>query len=559
MEIKRLDGNLFKTLVINGAANLRANYQIVDSLNVFPVPDGDTGTNMKMTIEGGVSEIAAVENVNIFEVSKKLSRGMLMGARGNSGVILSQLFRGLSKGFENLVSVNAISLAEAFASGVKQAYKAVVTPVEGTILTVAREASEKMSLIANSRMSINEFFREYISEAKRSLENTPNLLPVLKEAGVVDSGGTGYVYIIEGMQKALEGEIINDDNLESASHFVQFEVANNEKVEFGYCTEFLVDLTKVGDPNTFDEKVLLDRIEPLGNSIVLLKDENIIKTHIHTLTPGQVLNIAQEYGEFIKIKVENMTLQHSELEEIKHVEEGTCACGSVHHKPVEKPEIRSKYSIVSVATGEGLINTFKDMGVDYVVSGGQSMNPSTEDFINGFDTLNAENIIVFPNNKNIILAAQQAAKIYEESNIIVVNTKTIAEGFSALTMVDTSLEPEELVEELNDVISQVTSCSVTYAVRDTEVDGVKIQKNDYIGILGGKIVASCKKRTDLMKAVFKKADLEEKDMVTIIWGKDVTEKEVKELSKNLKKTYSNLEVELIEGNQEVYSYILAIE
>ena len=559
MKIMRVDGNLFKSLVINGAANLRANYQIVDSLNVFPVPDGDTGTNMKMTIEGGVNEIASMDDVNIYEISKKLSRGMLMGARGNSGVILSQLFRGLSKGFENLVSVNAISLAEAFESSVKQAYKAVVTPVEGTILTVAREASERMSLIANSRMSINEFFKEYLQEAKRSLENTPNLLPVLKEAGVVDSGGTGYVYIIEGMLKALEGEIITDDNLTSASHFVQFDVKSDEESEFGYCTEFLVDLTKVDDPENFDEKVILERIEPLGNSIVLLKDENIVKTHIHTLTPGVVLNIAQEYGEFIKIKVENMTLQHSELQEIKHVEEGSCACGEVHHKKPVKPEVRSKYSIVSVATGEGLVETFKNMGVDYVVSGGQSMNPSTEDFINGFDTLNADNIIVFPNNKNIILAANQAAKIYTESNIIVINSKTIAEGFSALTMLDISLEPDELVQEMDDAISQVLSCSVTYAVRDTEVDGIKIQKNDFIGILGGKIVATNRRRSDLMKAVFKKANLEEKDIVTIIWGKDVTEKEVNELTRSLKKNYSNLEVEVIKGDQEVYSYILAIE
>ena len=559
MKIMRVDGNLFKSLVINGAANLRANYQIVDSLNVFPVPDGDTGTNMKMTIEGGVNEIASMDDVNIYEISKKLSRGMLMGARGNSGVILSQLFRGLSKGFENLVSVNAISLAEAFESSVKQAYKAVVTPVEGTILTVAREASERMSLIANSRMSINEFFKEYLQEAKRSLENTPNLLPVLKEAGVVDSGGTGYVYIIEGMLKALEGEIITDDNLTSASHFVQFDVKSDEESEFGYCTEFLVDLTKVDDPENFDEKVILERIEPLGNSIVLLKDENIVKTHIHTLTPGVVLNIAQEYGEFIKIKVENMTLQHSELQEIKHVEEGSCACGEVHHKKPVKPEVRSKYSIVSVATGEGLVETFKNMGVDYVVSGGQSMNPSTEDFINGFDTLNADNIIVFPNNKNIILAANQAAKIYTESNIIVINSKTIAEGFSALTMLDISLEPDELVQEMDDAISQVLSCSVTYAVRDTEVDGIKIQKNDFIGILGGKIVAANRRRSDLMKAVFKKANLGEKDIVTIIWGKDVTEKEVNELTRSLKKNYSNLEVEVIKGDQEVYSYILAIE
>ena len=558
MNVKKLDGVLLKSLVINGAANLRANYQIVDSLNVFPVPDGDTGTNMKMTIEGGLNEIASLDETNIYEISKKLSRGMLMGARGNSGVILSQLFRGLSKGFEGKASVNAIGLAEAFASGVKQAYKAVMTPVEGTILTVAREASEKMSLIANSRMSIDEFFEEYLAEAKKSLANTPELLPVLKQANVVDSGGTGYVYIIEGMKMALEGNLITDDYGDREGHYVQFEVKGGDQ-EFGYCTEFLLDLTKVDNVEEFNEKTILDRIEPLGNSIVLLKDENIIKTHIHTLTPGRVLEIVQEYGEFIKVKIENMTLQHSELQEIKHVEEGECPCGEVHHKKPAKPEERSKYSIVAVASGEGLVKTFEEMGVNYVVSGGQSMNPSTEDFINGFDTLNAENIIVFPNNKNIILAAEQAAKIYTESNVIVVKTKTIAEGFSALTMVDETLEPDELVESLLDVISQVTSCSVTYAVRDTVVDDVKIQKNDFIGILGGKIVAANRRRSDLMKDVSKHANLNEKDIVTIIWGKDVPEKEVNEFSKYLKKNYSNLEIVLIKGDQEVYSYILAIE
>ena len=564
MAITKLDGTLFKTLVLNGAANLRKNYQYIDSLNVFPVPDGDTGTNMKMTIEGGVTEIATIDEKSIYEMSKKLSRGMLMGARGNSGVILSQLFRGFNKGCENLVSLNAITLAKAFAAGVTQAYKAVLKPVEGTILTVAREASEKMSLIANSKMSINEFFDEYIAEAKNSLQRTPDLLPQLKEANVVDSGGAGYICIIEGMKMALEGNMITDTTpLETFdTHIAQFNVnENTSNDEYGYCTEFLLDLSseKVGDIEAFDEQVILNRIAELGNSIVLIKDENIVKTHIHTLTPGTVLNIAQEYGEFMKLKIENMSVQHSQLQQVEHVAEGACACGEVHRKPNSKPEVRSKYAVVSVASGEGLVQTFTEMGVDYVVSGGQSMNPSTEDFINGFDTLNAENIVVFPNNKNITLAAQQAAKIYQDSNVIIIPTVTIAEGFSALTMLDLNDEPEELVENLKEVISNVTSVNVTYSIRDTKIGGIEVHKDDHIGIMNGKIVASNKKRMETLKTVFKEAKLEEKDIITIIHGKDANEKEINELSKFLKKSYSNVEVELIQGDQEVYSYIIAIE
>ena len=559
MNIMKINGQLFKALVLKGAENLKMNYQYIDSLNVFPVPDGDTGTNMRMTIENGVSEIASLDEKSIFEVSKKLSRGMLMGARGNSGVILSQLFRGMSKGLEGLTSVSAIGLAKAFSSGVQQAYKAVMTPVEGTILTVAREASEKMSLIANSKMSINEFFDEYIMEAKASLDRTPELLLPLKEAGVVDSGGAGYICIIEGMIKYLNGESLSKDFTVSSSAVHDQRISSTEEVEFGYCTEFILQLTKVEDFNTFDEKEIYDQIEPIGNSIVLVKDEDMVKVHIHTLTPGEVFNIAQKYGEFIKIKVENMTIQHNELQEVQHVEEGQCACGEVHHKAPTKPAQRSKYAVVSVATGQGLINTFKEMGVDYVVSGGQSMNPSTEDFINGFDTLNADNIIVFPNNKNIVLAAKQAAKIYKESTVWVVETKTISQGFSALTMLDLSGEPEDIMNEMKEVISNVISGSITYSIRDTKIEGITVHKDDFIGILDGKIVASNKKRVDAFKNLLKAKDITEKDIITIIYGNGVNQKEINEVTKFIEKNYSNLEVEVIEGNQEVYSYILVIE
>ena len=562
MAITMIDGELFKTLIINGASNLKVNYQYVDSLNVFPVPDGDTGTNMKMTIEGGINEISTIDDKNIYEVTKKLSRGMLMGARGNSGVILSQLFRGFSKGVKEQTKINAMGLAQAFNSGVEQAYKAVMKPAEGTILTVAREASEKMKLISYSTMPIEEFFEEYLAEAKRSLENTPNLLPVLKEAGVVDSGGAGYVCIIEGMLKALKGETITvDDNEKKDMHIAQFTVnTQTQNNEFGYCTEFLVDLDKerLGcEIAEFNEKTILDRISPLGNSIVILKDENVVKCHIHTLKPGEVLNIAQEYGEFIKLKIENMSIQHSQLQQVSS-EEAPHAQTLVEEKP-QKPELRSKYSVVAVASGEGLTATFKEMGVDYVVSGGQSMNPCTEDFIKGFDTLNADNIIVFPNNKNILLAAKQAAKIYKESNVIVIPTSSIAEGFSALTMLDLNDEPNQLVQNLENVIQNVTSISITYAVRNTKLGEVEVHKDDYIGIMNGKIVTSNKRRYDTMKEVLKQANLKEKDIITIIYGKDITDRIVNDLVKYIKKTYPNIETEVINGGQDVYSYIIALE
>lgn len=562
MAITVIDGALFKTLIINGASNLKVNYQYVDSLNVFPVPDGDTGTNMKMTIEGGINEISTIDEKNIYEVTKKLSRGMLMGARGNSGVILSQLFRGFSKGLKEQAKINAMGLAQAFNSGVEQAYKAVMKPAEGTILTVAREAAEKMKLISYSTMPIVEFFEEYLAEAKRSLENTPNLLPVLKEAGVVDSGGAGYVCIIEGMLKALKGETISvDDDEKKDMHIAQFTVnTQTQNNEFGYCTEFLVELDKerIGcEIAEFDEKTILDRVSPLGNSIVILKDENVVKCHIHTLKPGEILNIAQEYGEFIKLKIENMSIQHSQLQQVSA--EDAHHTQTIVEEKAQRPELRSKYSVVAVASGEGLTATFKEMGVDYVVSGGQSMNPCTEDFIKGFDTLNADNIIVFPNNKNILLAAKQAAKIYKESNVIVIPTSSIAEGFSALTMLDLNDEPSQLVQNLENVIQSVTSISVTYAVRNTKLGEVEVHKDDYIGIMNGKIVTSNKRRYDTMKEILKQANLKEKDIITIIYGKDVTERIVNDLSKYIKKTYPNIEIEVINGGQDVYSYIIALE
>lgn len=560
MQIKKIDGALFKAMVTNGAENLKINYKIVDALNVFPVPDGDTGTNMKLTVDGGVNEIFSLNEPNIFELSKKLARGMLMGARGNSGVILSQLFRGLSKGFEGFAQVDAIHLAKAFDLGVKQAYKAVMKPVEGTMLTVIREATEKMLLISSSRMTINEFFFEFLEEARASLERTPDLLSVLKEAGVIDSGGAGLVYIFEGMSDAIEGKFVSEKTVKSSMHTVGTRfVSQLEHVDFGYCTEFILQLSKEYE-NEFEEGVLVNMLSPLGDSIVTVVDEDIVKVHIHTLKPGDILNIGQKFGEFVHLKIENMTIQHNELQNFDHAAEGPCECGEDHYLPPKRPDIRKKYAVVTVANGKGLINTFKEMGADFVVNGGQSMNPSTEDFIRGFDTLNAEHIFVFPNNGNIILAAEQSAKIYTESKVHVIPTKSIAQGFAALPMLDLNNDPDRAIADIRPVIDNVTTGLVTYSVRDTAINGFVIKKDDYIGICDNKIVASAKRPADAVKGLLKEAVTEEKEMISIIYGADITQKDVNDLIRYIERNYSNLEIaDIIEGNQEVYSYILAIE
>ncbi len=556
MQTLKMDGQLFKLVVTNGAANLRANYKAVDALNVFPVPDGDTGTNMRMTIEAGAHEISDFEETSVYEMAKKLSRGMLMGARGNSGVILSQLFRGIYKGLSGYKEVNALELAEAFLSGVDQGYHAVLKPVEGTILTVARESANVARKKVTKKSTIEEFFAYLIEEAKESLERTPELLPVLKEAGVIDSGGAGYLYIIEGMAKALDGDIIKEDTPTVTNIVKRSNFNAHSELTYGYCTEFILQLqySKV-DVNTFNVSSITNYLTTIGDSIVALKDEDIVKIHVHTKKPGDVLNFCQQFGEYITIKIENMSVQHSDGP-VKTDEQCNCPeCVEMRKNAVPK-----KFAIVSVATGEGLINIFKEMGVDYVVEGGQSMNPAAEDFTKGFDLLNAQNIIVFPNNSNIVLTAQQAAKYYKGAKVYVVPTKTLAQGYSALTMLDLSSgDVETIMQEINEVIDNVTTGLITYSIRTTEIEGLKINEGDYIGICDGKIVSSQNSRLDSIKAMLRTINIDEKDIITIIWGKDVTEDEVEELKTYIENSYPNLEIDTICGQQDIYSYILSIE
>ncbi|MCR4911165.1 MAG: DAK2 domain-containing protein [Bacilli bacterium] len=562
MVLNKINGQDFKNLITFGAKNLRLNFKEVDDLNVFPVPDGDTGTNMCHTIEGGVDNIRGIESNNLSDIAKPLSSGALLGARGNSGVILSQIIRGICKGLSNKKEVTALELVEAYKLGVKQAYGAVVTPVEGTILTVFREATEHVSKMVKKSSSINDFYQYHFEEAKRSLARTIDILPVLKEAGVIDSGGAGYVYIVEGMLKYLNEEEIKVDESsltqrvnsgEQETKQIDFSAFGPDDVlQFGYCTEFILRLqnSKV-DIEHFDiDNVIniLNGDDIKGDSIVALVDDSVLKVHVHTMNPGIVLDKMRQFGEFLTIKIENMALQHNENIGDSQLEENR----RKEHK---------KYTVVAVGQGEGIVNAFKELGVDVVISGGQTMNPSTENFINAFKSLDAENIIVFPNNSNIFMAASQAAKLYKGANVEIVKTKSIAECYSALTMLDFSSDDLTIIlGNFREVIDNVTSGEVTTATRDTNINGIDIKKGDYITLIDGDLVSANKDRDQsILKALENNKDIEDKQVLLLIYGENVNEGEVEELITKINDLFPYLEVGAIPGNQAIYDYYFSLE
>lgn len=557
MTLNTLNGDQFKALISNGAKNLRLNYEEVDNLNVFPVPDGDTGTNMCRTIENGVNAINKINENKIGVLGKSLSSGMLLGARGNSGVILSQIFRGICKGLVGKSEVNALELAEAYKLGVKQAYGAVVTPVEGTILTVFREATEYASKNISKDSTINEFYELHLKQAVKTLKHTKDLLPVLKEADVIDSGGAGYVYIVKGIVKYLDGdeielELSKDDSNEPAVEIDFSAFGTDDVLKFGYCTEFILRLqsSKV-DVDNFDVQTVIDVLngnDIQGDSIVALKDDSIVKVHVHTKNPGKVLDHMRDYGEFLTIKIENMALQHNE-----HMDED--------EREANKNKVHKKYAVVVVAQGEGIKEQFKEFGVDYIVDGAQTMNPSTEDFIRAFKSLDADNIIVFPNNKNIIMAAKQAAKLYKGAHVEVVYSMSIPQCYSALTMLDFSSDDLTLIlGNFNEAIRNVTSGEITIATRDTKLNGIAIHKNDYIGISNGKIVASEKDIIDcLEKLILSVPTLANKQVITLINGIDVTDENKARALELISTKFPNLEFGAFDGKQAVYHFFVAIE
>ena len=542
--MERINALTFKKMIENGAINLSNHYTDIDALNVFPVPDGDTGTNMSMTFTAGVKDALAVNSDRIDEIAKKLSKGLLMGARGNSGVILSQIFRGLFQYLDGKADVNGLELAEAFVNGSKVAYKAVMRPVEGTILTVIRESSEFTLAYASGKEEITplEVIEYLVKEAQESLNRTPELLPVLKEVGVVDSGGAGLLKVLEGMEMALKGQMLERTEavaVEGASVAVESE-------EFGYCTEFIIQLSEKG-MKTFKEETLKDSLSRIGNSLVVVQDDDIVKVHVHTLTPGDALNMGQRYGEFLKLKIENMSVQHENL--------------VVNAKEEFKNEPEKEYAIIAVAAGDGLTEVFKELRADVVISGGQTMNPSTEDFVAAIEKCNARHVFVLPNNSNIILAAQQAESICdaEQVEVIVLPTKSIPQGYAALVNFNPEVDAETNKETMMEAIGNVQTGQVTFAIKDTTFEGLEIKANEFMGIKEKAIIVSTPDKLEATKFLLSQMLNEDSELVTIFTGEDVTEEESEAVEEYISENYPDAEVEMIVGGQPVYSFVISVE
>lgn len=555
----KIDGILLKQMIISGANNLYNNYPEVDALNVFPVPDGDTGTNMNLTISSGAKEIATRNDASVYDVAKAFSRGLLMGARGNSGVILSQIFRGFAQGLKGKIEATAQDISDALLMGKEVAYKTVMRPVEGTILTVIRESSQALADSVYPDMPLDEALDILLKEARESLKRTPNLLPVLKEAGVVDSGGAGLCKIIEGFDLALHNQIVEKNMPDVVSYSVVEPIIGNvqaslEHKEFGYCTEFILKLPE--DPIKAKKKNFVPSrfsgvLNSHGNSIVMVHDDDLIKVHIHTLNPGNILTYAQQFGEFVKIKVENMSEQHTHL-----IEEDAKAKEDEIKKQPKKP-----FGLISVGAGKGIVDLFKDLNCDYIVSGGQTMNPSTEDFIKAIKSINAEQIFILPNNSNIIMAATQACDVMnEEVKCTVIPTKTIPQGLVSAMMYNPESDYDTNYNDMMESLSSVKSGQVTFAVKDTSFEGMEIHKDDFIGICDKKILATEKDKIKCALKLINTMIDEDSSIITIITGEDVTEAERDALKELVQaKVGDMVDVDVKVGLQPVYSFIIGIE
>ncbi|QGG50364.1 DAK2 domain-containing protein [Lysinibacillus pakistanensis] len=549
--MQSLDGIKFAEMVQMGAHHLFQNANYVDSLNVFPVPDGDTGTNMNLSMTSGAKETEHSASEHIGKTAQALSKGLLMGARGNSGVILSQLFRGFGKFIEKEAVIDAKGFAGAFQAGVDTAYKAVMKPVEGTILTVAREAAKKGVEVAETENDIIAVMEAFTAEAKASLERTPELLPVLKEVGVVDSGGQGLLFVYEGFLASLKGEPLPEkneatlDDLINAEHHRAQDFMNTADIEFGYCTEIMVRFEEGKEP--FSEEQFRNELNPLGDSLLVISDDEIAKVHIHSEQPGAVLAMGQKYGSLIKIKVDNMREQHSAI------------VGEDHRAttPVKKAE-KHPYAIVTIAMGEGVAELLRSIGASYVIEGGQTMNPSTEDIVKAVQEIGAEKVLILPNNKNIVMAAEQAVELLD-IEAAVVPTKTIPQGMAAIL----SFNPEATVDinqkAMTEAFANVKTGQVTYAVRDTSIDGIQIHKDDFMALAEGKIVLSTPALKDAAEKVITDLVDENTEIVTVIYGEDASEENASELVKFIEESYPEVEIELFNGKQGLYPYIISVE
>ena len=560
-KIKQLGGALFAKMMRGGASELRANAEEVNKLNVFPVPDGDTGDNMRMTIESGVASLENIDTDDLAEVLRVASRGMLLGARGNSGVILSQFFAGMAKGLENVETADAKKLARALELGVEQAYTSVMTPTEGTILTVARESVEYAVKRLNPKSTVHSLFSDLVKEMHASLERTPEILPVLSEAGVVDSGGAGLLYIIDGLNRVLNGEDVEDAEITprpigKGDKIAESSFGPDSVMAYGYCTELLVQLmNKKIEKNPFDIEALKVFLASVGDSVVAFQTESIVKVHVHTMTPEKVLKHMRKFGEFLTVKIENMSVQHTENSPEGSDEKTITENTNTEILP------KKKYGIAMVSNGEGISALFKELGADEIVEGGQTNNPSTNDFIDAFDKINADNIFVFPNNSNIIMAATQAAEIYEKAKVYIIPTKSIGAGYVALTSMNFDFsEPDELIKEANEALERITAAYISPAVRDVEINGVKVTAGDTMGIIAKDIVIS---GPDRMASIYGLIDIlfasGERFMLTSFCGKDLTAEEKEIIEKYLADNYPLVESYFIEGGQEVYPLLFVAE
>ena len=577
MTPEAMDVNLMKELLKGGEANLRRNCTTVNDLNVFPIPDGDTGDNMIMTLAGGVRELEKHQAETVGEAAGYVARGMLMSARGNSGVILSQFFAGLAKGLRGVVKATAENLAEAFREGVKLAYASVITPTEGTMLTVARESSDFASGRIGPDSTLESFGKDFLEEARRSLERTPELLKVLKEAGVVDSGGAGLYYISEGMLRALKADPDPEEaekkdtmmpvNTQPGPDFSKF--TEDDVMEFGYCTEFILRLTKhKTDLDHFDIRTFIDYFTSIGgDSIVAVRNDSIVKIHVHTMTPEKVLAFAHDYGEFLTLKIENMTLQHSEasienrFDEDKDTERVEAEGNGLNEwYPEEKVNEKKRFGIVTVASGEGIVRTLRDLGADIVIEGGQGNNPSAADFVRAFSKVNAEVIYVLPNNGNIVMAARQAASLCPDTDVRVIPDRSIGEGYAALCMFDpTSDDPDRIEQELTEATQGVETGLVSRAVRSTQVDGVAIRENDYIGFTSGKMLVSCPSPEETAVRLSELLGAAEREFLIVIYGENASGEIRSAFRRDMKEKFPHTELCEIDGGQEVYEFILVFQ
>ncbi len=538
-----LDSLTFAAMLRQGAVQLGRDKKVINDLNVFPIPDGDTGDNMLMTLKAGCTALND-QLGTLSEIASAASSGMLLGARGNSGVILSRIFAGLAKGLQGVIEADTKAFANAMQSAVKEAYKSVPIPVEGTIITVLREGVAG----ADSSADLNHYFETLLEAMQVSLDHTPELLQVLKDAGVVDSGGAGLVSIFRGMNEALNG-IISEEEIaptSAATPTVELDkFTEDSTLEFGYCTEFLLRLmrSKV-DLDTFDEKVIFDYLNQVGESVVAFREGTIVKVHVHTFTPGEILNEMQKYGEFLTIKIENMALQHHQ----------STNQNNASFKLPPKP-----YGIVTVASGDGLIQAFHEIGADEVIAGGQTMNPSTQDFLDAFDRINAQHILVFPNNKNIKMAADQAAELYKDADIHVLPSTTIGEGYYGIGYIDRdNPNVDEIIASITEIMQSVVTGMISTAIRDAEGEHVSVHTGDFVGYSGKQILSDSPDRETATKALIERLGAASRDVMLVFYGEDVPSEEAERLVADLQTQYKNLEIMLNNGAQPVYDYIFVL-